>query len=94
MTAVSGAAQEFLLKYRAELFTRVPIVPWPVDAHPTICKMQRSQGVAVIKSVSSTLEIALRLRPDTRAASGVSEDWIPLVEPGSSEGKPSLIVCY
>ena len=68
MIAVSGAALEFLLKYRAELFTGVPIVQCSVagDPHPNNLHDAKIAGVPVIESVSSTLEIALRLHPETR----------------------------
>ena len=66
--AVSGAALEFLLKYRAELFAGVPIVQCSVagDPHPNNLQDAKIAGVPVIESASSTLEIALRLHPETR----------------------------
>ena len=72
--AVSGAALEFLLKYRAELFTGVPIVQCAVagDPHPKNPQDAKIAGVAVPKSASSTLEIAFRLHPDTRQVAVVT----------------------
>ena len=74
MIAVSGAALEFLLKYRAELFTGVPIVQCSVagDPHPKNPQDAKIAGVAVPKSASSTLEIAFRLHPDTRQVAVVT----------------------
>jgi PAS domain S-box-containing protein len=72
--AVGGAALEFLLKYRAELFTGVPIVQCSVagDPHPKNLQDAKIAGVAVPKSASSTLEIAFRLHPDTRQVAVVT----------------------
>ena len=72
--AVSGAALEFLLKYRAELFTGVPIVQCSVagDPHPNNLQDAKIAGVAVAESASSTLEIALRLHPETRQVAVVT----------------------
>ena len=72
--AVGGAALEFLLKYRAELFTGVPIVQCSMagDPHPKNLQDAKIAGVAVPKSASSTLEIAFRLHPDTRQVAVVT----------------------
>ena len=80
--AVSGAALEFLLKYRAELFTGVPIVQCSVagDPHPKNPQDAKVAGVAVPKSASSTLEIAFRLH-QTRAK------WLSSPATGRGTGK-------
>lgn len=72
--AVGGAALEFLLNYRAELFTGVPIVQCSMagDPHPKNLQDAKIAGIAVPKSASSTLEIAFRLHPDTRQVAVVS----------------------
>ena len=66
--AVAGPALEFLLKYRATLFADVPIVycAVPAEALPKEMPDAKIVGVPVLRAAASTLELALRLQPDTR----------------------------
>lgn len=66
--AVAGPALEFLLKYRATLFADVPIVYCAVPAEVLPKEMPEAKiaGVPVLRAAASTLELALRLQPDTR----------------------------
>ena len=67
MTAGGEPAVQFLLKYRAELFTDVPIVHCSVDAED-LPKMPDAKiaGIPMLRPAGSTLELALALQPDTR----------------------------
>ena len=64
---VSGAALEFLLKYRAALFADVPIVHCAVEAAlPKEMPDAKIAGIPMLRAAASTLELALSLQPDTR----------------------------
>jgi ABC-type uncharacterized transport system substrate-binding protein len=66
--AGGGAALDFLLKYRAVLFVDVPIVHCAVHAEALPKEMPDAKiaGMPLLRSAASTLELALRLQPDTR----------------------------
>src|SRR5258708_48830 len=72
--AVSGGALVFLAEHRAELFPGVPIVYCSVtgDPHPDHLLDARIAEVAVPDGVAPTLEMMLRLHPDTRGMAVVS----------------------
>jgi len=74
LIAVSGGAVNFLAKYRAALFSEVPIVYCSVAGDPRIEDLQdeRIASVPVFKGETPTLEIALRLHPDTRLVAVVA----------------------
>jgi len=66
--AGGGEALDFLPKYRAALFADVPIVHCGVDAEALPKEMPDAKiaGIPVLRTAASTLELALRLQPDTR----------------------------
>src|SRR5258708_24264588 len=66
--AVSGGALVFLAEHRAELLAGVPIVYCSVtgDPHPDHLLDARIGEVTVPDGVAPTLEMMLRLHPDTR----------------------------
>jgi PAS domain S-box-containing protein len=66
--AGGGPALEFLLKYRAALFADVPIVHCAVAAEGLPKEMPDAKiaGIPMLRGAASTLELALRLQPDTR----------------------------
>ena len=66
--AGGGPALEFLLKCRSELFTDVPIVHCSVDAEALPKEMPDAKiaGIPILRSAASTLDLALRLQPETR----------------------------
>jgi hypothetical protein len=72
--AVSGGALVFLTQHRAELFAGVPIVYCSVagDPHPDHLSDARIAEVPVPGGVVPTLEMMLRLHPDTRQVAVVS----------------------
>src|SRR5271166_7045758 len=72
--AVSGGALVFLAKHRPDLFAGVPIVYCPVagDPHPDHLSDARIAEVPVPDSIIPTLEMMLRLHPDTRQVVVVS----------------------
>jgi PAS domain-containing protein len=72
--AVSGGALVFLAEHRAELFPGVPIVYCSVtgDPHPDHLLDARIAEVTVPDGVAPTLEMMLRLQPDTRQVAVVS----------------------
>ena len=72
--AVSGGALVFLEEHRAELFAGVPIVYCSVtgDPHPAYLSDARIAEVKVPDCVAPTLEMMLRLHPDTREVAVVS----------------------
>ena len=72
--AVSGGALVFLTEHRAELFAGTPIVYCSVagDPHPDHLSDAKIGEVMVPDSVVSTLEMMLRLHPDTRQVAVVS----------------------
>jgi hypothetical protein len=72
--AVSGGALVFLAEHRAELFAGVPIVYCSVagDPHPDHLSDAKIGEVMVPDSVVLTLEMMLRLHPDTRQVAVVS----------------------
>ena len=72
--AVSGGALVFLAEHRADLFTGVPIVYCSVagDPHPDHLSDARIAEVPVPDGVAPTLEMMLRLHPDTRQVAVVS----------------------
>jgi len=72
--AVSGGALVFLTKHRAELFAGVPIVYCTVagDPHPDRLSDARIVEVTIPDCVAPTLEMMLRLHPDTREVAVVS----------------------
>jgi PAS domain S-box-containing protein len=66
--AGGGPALAFLLKFRATMFTPVPMVHCGVspNALPKTLPDDRIVGIAVLPSAAATLDLALRLQPDTR----------------------------
>jgi hypothetical protein len=72
--AVSGGALVFLAEHRAELFVGVPIVYCSVagDPHPDHLSDAKIAEVTVPDGIASTLEMMLRLHPDTRQVAVVS----------------------
>src|SRR5258708_389164 len=72
--AVSGGALVFLAEHRVELFAGVPIVYCSVagDPHPEHLLDARIAEVAVPEGVAPTLDMMLRLHPDTRGMAVVS----------------------
>ena len=68
MIALGGAAVDFLVKYRADVFRDVPIVFCSVagDRRPNELLDERIAEVPVFKGEAPTLEMALRLHPATR----------------------------
>ena len=72
--AVSGGALVFLAEHRTELFAGVPIVYCSVvgDPHPDHLSDARIAEVPVPDSVAPTVEMMLRLHPDTRQVAIVS----------------------
>jgi PAS domain S-box-containing protein len=68
LIAGGGEALDFLLKYRAALFADVPIVHCGVDAEALPKEMPDAKiaGIPVLRTAASSLELALRLQPDTR----------------------------
>jgi PAS domain S-box-containing protein len=72
--AVSGGALVFLTEHRAELFAGVPIVYCSVtgDPHPDHLLDAGIAEVTVPDVVAPTLEMMLRLHPDTRQVAVVS----------------------
>ena len=72
--AVSGGALVFLAEHRVELFAGVPIIYCSVtgDPHPDRLSDARIAEVTVPDVVVSTLEMMLRLHPDTRQVAVVS----------------------
>jgi PAS domain S-box-containing protein len=64
--AGGAPALEFLLKYRAALFPNVPIVHCGVEALPKEMPDAMVAGIPILRTFVSTLELALRLQPDTR----------------------------
>src|SRR5271165_4468289 len=72
--AVSGGALVFLAEHRADLFAGVPIVYCSVtgDPHPDHLSDARIAEVKVPDCVAPTLEMMLRLHPDTRRVAIVS----------------------
>ena len=74
LIAVSGGAVRFLAKNRASLFSDVPIVYCSVAGDPRGEELQdeRIASVPVFKGEAPTLEMALRLHPDTRQVAVVA----------------------
>src|SRR5271166_5261160 len=74
LIAVSGGALVFLAEHRAHLFTGVPIVYCSVtgDPHPDYLSDTRIAEVKVPDTLAPTLEMMLRLHPDTRQVAVVS----------------------
>jgi len=72
--APSGGALVFLAEHRGELFAGVPIVycSFAGDPHPNLLSDARIAEVAVPYCVAPTLEMMLRLHPDTRQVAVVS----------------------
>jgi len=72
--AVSGGALVFLAEHRAELFAGVPIVYCSVtgDPHPDHLLDARVAEVTVPDGVVPTVDIILRLHPDTRQVAVIS----------------------
>src|SRR5260221_2791716 len=72
--AVSGCALVFLAERRVELFAGVPIVYCSVagDPHPEHLLDARIAEVTVPDGIAPTLEMMLRLHPDTRQVAVVS----------------------
>jgi hypothetical protein len=86
LIAVSGGALKFLVKYRSEVFAGVPIVYCSVaeDPRPNPLSETGIADVRVPNGVIPTLEIMLRLHPDTRHVAVVS---------GSGRRTGSLPMC-
>jgi signal transduction histidine kinase len=72
--AVSGGALVFLAKHRAELFPGVPIVYCPFAGDPHADQLSDASIAEVIipDCIAPTLEMMLRLHPDTRQVAVVS----------------------
>lgn len=68
IVAVSPLALDFVLDHREELFPRVPIVFASVNQARArdLAAVPSLTGVAVVREVTSTLDLALRLHPDTQ----------------------------
>jgi PAS domain S-box-containing protein len=66
--AVADPALRFVLKYQATLFPDVPIVYCvvPAEALPKEMPDAKIAGIPMLRAATSTLELALRLQPDTR----------------------------
>ena len=66
--AVSASAVAFLMKYRATLFTEVPVVylTWQGEAPPGDLGDPKAAGISIPGSVDATLRLALDLQQDTR----------------------------
>ena len=66
--AVSDPAGAFLMKYRADLFTGVPVVyvTWQGEAPPQDLSDPNVARISVSGSADATLRLALDLQPDTR----------------------------
>jgi signal transduction histidine kinase len=71
---VSGGALVFLAKHRADLFAGVPIVycPFTGDPHADLLSDDRIAEIKIPYCVAPTLEMMLRLHPDTRQVAVVS----------------------
>ena len=68
VVAVTGAPLEFLLKYRADLFPDAPIVFEAIDrpSHQQLAAGPGMTGVIPASTHKQTLDLALRLHPDTK----------------------------
>src|SRR5215472_11170890 len=69
-------ALDFLLKYRSELFPNAPIV-FSTTFYPTALQLPSeagATGVVLLRNYRDTLELALKLHPDTEHVFIVSED--------------------
>ncbi len=66
--AGGDSALAFLVKYRATLFTQVPIVYCAVspDEIPKTLPDDRIVGIPLVPGAASTVDLALRIQPDTR----------------------------
>ena len=67
VVATSDASLDFLLKYRSELFPRAPIVFVAIN-RPTTEEMAKDGGMTGIVSINAyrkTLDLALKLHPDS-----------------------------
>ena len=66
--AGGGSALAFLVKYRATLFSQLPIVHCAVspDQLPKTLPDDRIVGIPLVPGAASTVELALRIQPDTR----------------------------
>ena len=66
--AVSASAVAFLMKYRATLFTEVPVVylTWQGEAPPGDLRDPKAAGISILGTVDATLRLALDLQPDMR----------------------------
>jgi PAS domain S-box-containing protein len=71
---VSGAALAFAVKYRTEVFAGAPVVHCAVagDPHPQELNDATVAEIPVLDYAAPTLELALRLQPDTRLVAVVS----------------------
>jgi CheY-like chemotaxis protein len=67
IVAVSASAVAFLMKYRASLFTEVPVVylTWQGEPPPDLGD-PKAAGISIPGSVDATLRLALDLQQDTR----------------------------
>ena len=67
--AGGGSALAFLVKYRATLFTQVPIVHCAVSPAeiPKTLPDDRIVGIPLVAGPAPTMELALRIQPDTHA---------------------------
>ena len=66
--AVSGSAVAFLMKYRASLFTGVPVVylTWQGEPPPGDLSDPKAVAISIRGRADATLKLALELQPDTR----------------------------
>jgi len=64
--AAGGSALRFLIKHRATLFAQVPVVHCGVEPHEIPASNDQMVGIVHKVDATETLEIALRLHPDTR----------------------------
>jgi hypothetical protein len=71
---VSGAALAFAVKYRTEAFAGAPVVHCAVAGDPPPQEVQDASvaQIPVVNGAAPTLELALRLHPDTRLVAVVS----------------------
>ena len=68
IVAVSASVVAFLMKYRASLFSEVPVVylTWQGEAPPGDLRDIKAAGISIPGSVDATLRLALDLQQDTR----------------------------
>jgi PAS domain S-box-containing protein len=82
---VSEPALRFAVEYRDRMFPGVPIVFWAISSGLADQKMPGVTGVASATGVRQTIDLALRLQPDTSAIAVITNvsqtemDWLAAV---------------